>query len=446
MDHPELPQNIEAERATLGALLVNRDAIALIHHWFSADLLYLDRHRLIYTAIASLFARRTPPDLRTVTDELRRHDWLEEVGGVAYLATLSDGVVTSYHVEYYAREVERCAVLRRLIAAGGQIAAIGYDAGLQTDQALGDAQQALAALTLRSSRAGLVPLTDLLDHEYTRVERAANGERGAAGVPSGFADLDALTGGFQDQDLIILAARPSVGKSALMACFARNAARANERDSLIFSLEMSNAQLTQRLAAMESRVDSSRIRALSLSERDAQDYVGALGGLASLPIAIDDTPAVTVGSVRNAAYRHQAAHNRPLIIFVDYLQLMTAPGYKPDDRVQIVSAISRDLKALAKEMQCPVVALSQLSRGVESRQSHVPLLSDLRESGGLEQDADVVLMLYRDEMYDRESDKKGIAELYIAKHRNGPIGVVLLRFDAQTTRFDNLSSHYRGTP
>lgn len=440
MLHPELPQNIEAERATLACLLTNRDAIALVAHWLTADMFYLDRHALIYTAIHSLFSRRTPPDLRTVTDELRRREWLDRIGGIDYLMSLSDELPTSYHIEYYAKEVERCAVLRKLVTAGGRIAAIGYDDRLQTDQAIGDAQQALADIGTRASSAGLVSMSDLIDREYDRLDRFANGEQSAVGVKTGFRDLDELTGGLQDQDLIILAARPSVGKSALMLCLARGIAKcSSERDSLIFSLEMSKEQIIQRFESMDSRVDSSRIRTLQMSERDTSAFVESLGPLAGLPILIDDTPGVAVEYVRSAAYRHQAAHGRPLAIFVDYLQLMAAPGFKADDRVGAVSAISRDLKTLAKELRCPVIALSQLSRGVESRQSHIPMLSDLRDSGGIEQDADIVLFLYREEMYQKDTDRKGIAEIHIAKHRNGPIGVIPLRFDAQTTRFDDLT-------
>lgn len=440
MNLPELPQNIEAERATLGSLLTNRDAIVMVTNWLTAEMFYRDQHGLIYQAIQHLFSRRTPPDLRTVSDELRRHGQLDLIGGIAELIGLSDELPTSYHVEYYAREVERCAILRKLITASQQIARIGYDSSQDADQALGTAQKALTDISSRLTRGGLVPLSDLVDREYARLERMANEDAGALdGCRTGFRDLDELTGGLQDQDLIILAARPSVGKSALMACLARGAATIGGRDSLIFSLEMSSDQLTQRLTAMESRVDSSRIRTLRMNEGDTGAFVNALGTLAGVTIAIDDTPAASVGYVRNAAFRHQATHGRPLIIFVDYLQLMTAPGYRPDDRVQVVSAISRDLKALAKELRCPVVALSQLSRGVEGRQSHVPMLSDLRESGAIEQDADIVLFIYREELYDKETEKRGIAELHIAKHRNGPVGVVPLRFDSQTTCFTDLT-------
>lgn len=440
MNIPELPQNLEAERATLGCLITNRDAIVMVTNWLTPDMFYRDAHGQIYAAIQHLFALRVPPDLRTVSDELRRVGMLDPIGGLQELISLSDAIVTSYHVEYYAREVERCSILRRLVTASQAIARIGYDDSQDADAALGTAQKALADITTRSQRGGLVPLSDLVDREYNRLERMANESANTLdGCRTGFRDLDDLTGGLQDQDLIILAARPSVGKSALMACLARGAATVGGRDSLIFSLEMSSDQLTQRLTAMESRVDSSRIRTLRMNEGDTGAFVNALGTLAAYTIAIDDTPAVSVSYVRNAAFRHAAAHGRPMIIFVDYLQLMTAPGYRPDDRVQAVSAISRELKALAKEMRCPVVALSQLSRSVEGRQSHVPMLSDLRESGAIEQDADIVLFIYREELYDRETDKKGIAELHIAKHRNGPVGVIPLRFDSCTTTFSDLT-------
>lgn len=444
---PELPQNIEAEHATLGSLITNRDAIVMVTNWLTPDMFYLDRHGAIYAAIQRLFSRREPPDLRTVSDELRRGGQLETIGGLPYLVSLSDSVVTSYHVEYYAREVERCAVLRRLITASTQIARIGYDQSQDADTALGSAQKLLADISSRMVRGGLVPLSDLVDREYHRLEQAADDSASALpGCRTGFYDLDDLTGGLQDSDLILLAARPSVGKSSLMACLARGCASVGERDALIFSLEMSADQLTQRLTAIQSGVDSSRIRTLRMSESDVGAFMNALGKLSEVAIAIDDTPAVSVSAIRTAAFRHQAARGRPLVIFVDYLQLMSAPGFRPDDRVGIVSAISRDLKSLAKELNCPIVALSQLSRAVESRQSKVPILSDLRESGTQEQDADIVLFIYREELYDATTDKKGIAELHIAKHRNGPIGVVPLRFDAQTTRFDNLSNPFGGPP
>jgi len=437
---PELPQNIKAEKATLGALIANRDAIVMVASWLTPDLFYLEKHGQIYAAIQHLYLLRTPPDLRTVADELRKRGQLEGVGGAPYLSDLTESSITSYHVEYYAREVERVAVLRKLIRAGGTIASLGYDDTQDTETALGSATKTLADIRVKATQTGLVGMHSMVDREYARLERAANDDGAATlGVTTGLRDLDELTGGLADQDLIILAARPSVGKSSLMACMAYGVASGLARDVLIFSLEMSRDQLTQRLVSMRSGVDSSRIRTLRMNEADSRAFVQTLGDLAPIPIFIDDTPAVSVGYIRNAAYRHKAEHGRELVIFVDYLQLMTAPGEKIDNRVQVVSEISRGLKALAKELACPVVALSQLNRAVEGRHSHIPVLSDLRESGGLEQDADIVLMLYREEMYDKHTDRKGIAEVHIAKARNGPIGVVPLRFDSATTRFDTLT-------
>lgn len=438
MLHPELPANIEAERATLGSLLSNRDAIVMIASWVTADLFYLARHGHIYAAIAHLYANRVPPDTRTVADELRRREQLDGVGGVAYLSDLTDAVPTSYHVEYYAREVERCALLRQLVAAGGQIAALGYDDRLTTDAALGSAQQTIAAIQLRTVKTGLLPMSALVDRQYERMAKATSDDPGPAlGVCTHFRDLDEITGGLQDSDVIILAARPGVGKSAMMSGMALGVC--GQRSALVFSLEMSRDQLIQRMVASHARIDSHRIRTLHMSERDSRVFMESLTYLSQLPIFIDDTPAVSVSYIRNAAYRHIAEHGQPIVLFVDYLQLMTAPGMRADDRVQVVSAISRDLKGLAKELNCPVVALAQLSRAVESRTSHIPMLSDLRESGGIEADADIVMFLYREEMYDAETDKKGIAELHIAKHRNGPVGVVPLRFDAATTTFSDLT-------
>jgi replicative DNA helicase len=438
MLHPELPANIEAERATLGSLLVNRDAIVMVAPWLTAELFYMARHGQVYAAIAHLYANRVPPDTRTVADELRRRGQLDDVGGVVYLSDLTDAVPTSYHVEYYAREVERCALLRQLVAAGGQIAALGYDDRLTTDAALGSAQQAIAAIQLRTVKTGLLPMSVLVDHQYERMAKATSDDPGPAfGVCTHYRDLDEITGGLQDSDVIILAARPGVGKSALMSGMALGVC--DQRSALVFSLEMSRDQLIQRMVASHAKIDSHRIRTLHMSERDSRAFMESLTHLSQLPIFIDDTPAVSVAYIRNAAYRHVAEHGQPIVLFVDYLQLMTAPGMRADDRVQVVSAISRDLKALAKELHCPIVALAQLSRAVESRTSHIPMLSDLRESGGIEQDADIVMFLYREELYDTETDKKGIAELHIAKHRNGPVGVVPLRFDACTTTFSDLT-------
>jgi replicative DNA helicase len=433
MIHPELPYNLEAEQATLGALIANREAIVMIAPWFKAEMCYQERHQQIYTAILNLFNRRTPPDIRTVSDELTRTNLLDEVGGITYLADLTNAMGSSYHVEYYAREVERCAVNRQLIYAGGKIAAIGYQNG-ELDEALGSAQQELAKITSHSAAEGLMSFSTLADRQYEWLHSGI-----VSGVPTHFRDLDEYTGGLHDSDFIILAARPSVGKTALLLGMGYNIAQDQERDVLIFSLEMSRDQLMQRAAAMEAGIDLMRLRMMKLNEAEADCYMATLGSLAALPVFVDDTGAQSSAAIRAKASRHLAQRGRPLIVCIDYLQLMSAPGVKADNRVEAVSSISRNLKALAKELNCPVVALSQLSRGVEGRQSHIPMLSDLRESGGIEQDADIVLFIYREELYDKDTDKKGIAELHIAKHRNGPLGVLPMRFDAATTKFSDLT-------
>ena len=323
--------------------------------------------------------------------------------------------------------------------SAGIIARLGSDNGLDTEEMLGSAQKEIAQIQLRGGAKGLTFLADLTDGEYERLRRSSEGVRIGDGAMTGFRDLDEMTLGLQDQDLIILAARPSVGKTALAINLAHGVATADEpRDVLFFSLEMSRDQLMQRMEAMHSGIDSMRIRTLRMSNEEAARYVETLGHLEAVPIAIDETPAASLSYMRAESYRVQAERGRKMVIFVDYLQLMTTPGENADNRVQAVGEISRGLKALAKELNCPVVALSQLSRNLESRTSKVPMLSDLRESGGIEQDADIVMFIYREELYDPETDKKGIAELHIAKHRNGPIGVVPLRFFAPTTNFSTL--------
>jgi replicative DNA helicase len=434
------PANIDAERATLGALLLNREAIVAVAPWLRAEYFYLEKHDWIYRAMLSCYAARIPPDIRTVSEELRRRGRLEAVGGVVFLAELTDAVVTSYHVAYYGRIVERTALLRRLICIGGQIAALGFDEPEDADSAYAAAMQLLLGVRGHQT-ADLVPISEVVSSEFDAFHRGALGA-----APTGLRDLDELTGGLQRQDLIILAARPSVGKTGLALTIADHVADQGKTVA-IFSLEMSREQCVQRLAAMRAPEDLHRVRLRQLKDAALDRYVGALGQVGDLPIWIDETPARTPMEIRLLVQRFRAEHGDVGLIVIDYLQLMAAPR-RDGNRVQEVSEISRSLKALAKETNCPVLALSQLSRAVEQRQSHVPLLSDLRESGGLEQDADIVVFIYREELYDRETDKKGIAELIVAKHRNGPVGVVAVRFEPSTTRFLDLTRRspdgYRG--
>ncbi len=433
MTYPELPHNLEAERAVIGAAIVSRDALIRIAPWFNGAWFYLDRHIGLWKAIMAIHESGEAPTIAALTIALKRSGTLDTLGGFGYIAELTDNAM-SWQIETYAREVERCAILRQLVTAGANVAKLGYQHDLSADEALGSAQKELAQIALRGTASGLISFEALATRQYEWLDAGV-----APGIPTDFRDLDELTGGLHASDLVILAARPSVGKTAMLLNLAINIARRGTHDIQVFSLEMSRDQLMQRAAAMEARIDLMSLRLMRLSETSAQAYMAALGALAALPVFVDDTPAVPVSTIRNAAFRHQAERGRDLVLFVDYVQLMAAPGIKPDRRVEAVSSISRDLKALAKELDCPIVALSQLSRAVEGRQSKVPMLSDLRESGGLEQDADVVLFLYREELYDRETDKLGIAEVHIAKHRNGPIGVVPMRFDKSTTRFEDLT-------
>jgi replicative DNA helicase len=433
-----LPADIEAERATLGSILLNREAIIAVAPWLKPEHCYLEKHAWIYTAMLACYSRREPPDTRLVSAELRRAGRLDPVGGIPYLSELVDAVPTSYHIEYYARIVERTALLRALIVAGGRIAAIGYDEQGELDQAIGDAYRVLDEATARSAdERALMPIARIVEERYMALQSAAErDEEPQFGLATGLRDYDEMTGGLHKSNLVVLAARPSVGKSSLALCIAKNVAESGRRVD-IFSLEMSRMQCLDRLIAHRTGANLMDIRQMRLSERGLATYYDALGWAHALRIAFDETPALTLTDMRARLLRRAAHEGPPALVIVDYLGLMRAP--KAKNRYEEVSEIARGLKNLAKELDVPVLALSQLSRAVEGRTSHVPMLSDLRESGEIEQAADQVVFIYRDELYDTETDRKGIAELHIAKHRDGPIGVVSLRFEASTTRFETLS-------
>jgi replicative DNA helicase len=440
MTEKALPADIDAERATLGSVLLNRDAIIAVASWLLAGYFYLEKHAWIFEAMLACFGQRVPPDIRLVAAELRQQERLDQIGGIPYLAELVDSVPTSYHIEYYARIVERTALLRNGIQAGGRIAAIFYDES-DADKAIADAYAVLGEATKRAAdERALTPLSRTVDGRYAALNAAMERDEPVQfGVATGLVDYDDLTGGLHRSDLIILAARPGVGKSSLALCIARHIAEQQQRVD-IFSLEMSCEQNLDRLIAMRTGLNLMGVRQLAVSERDLAAYMDALGWAHALPIAIDETPAATLNDIRTRVLRRAARlDGSPALIIVDYLGLMRVP--KAKGRYEEVSEIARGLKNLAKELDVPVLALCQLSRAVEGRPSHVPLLSDLRESGEIEQAADQVAFIYREELYDRETDKKGIAELHIAKHRHGPLGVVPLRFDATTTRFENLERY-----
>ncbi len=435
MDERLPPHNIEAEQSVLGSLLIDRDAIIRVASYVKSEDFYFSANGTVYQAILDLYNRREPTDFLTLSDELERRSVLDDIGGVGYLSSLLNVVPTAVHVEYYGRIVERTATLRRLIDAGTHIVGIGFQDNLDAADALDSAEQALFTVSQRRQTKDFQSISDVLDKFFDQLDYLQQNRGEVVGVPTGFSDLDKLTGGLQRSDLSILAARPSMGKTAMALGMAYGAAVQHGRKVGIFSLEMSAEQLVQRLLATETGVDSHRLRLGNIDDSEWDRISRAFGRLAEAEIYIDDSANASVMDVRSKARRLQAEQGLDLII-VDYLQLMS--GRRTDNRVQEISEISRGLKGLARELNIPVVALSQLSRAVETRADHRPMLSDLRESGSIEQDADIVMFIYRDDKYDENSEKKGIAELIIAKHRNGPVGSVNLRFFERTARFADL--------
>lgn len=424
-----IPANPDAEQAVLGALLLNREAIIAVAPWLAPEHFFLEKHAWIYAAILACYRQRVPPDIRTVAEELRRHHQLDAVGGIAYLSELTDAVPTSYHIAYYGRIVEAAAVRRRLLAAAGTIAHVAGDERLPLDEAIVHAQTALLAATRRTDADIVVPIGEPLGALYDAIDAGT-----PPGTPTGFGDLDAITGGLHAGDLVLLGGRPGTGKTSLALAIALACAERGQ-PVLLFSMEMSREQLAQRLVAMRAQVDLAALRRHHLGEDRLRIALSAMSALAELPIWIDDTPAPAIADLHARAQRFLAERDALGLVVVDYLQLVQAHLGRDATRVQEVGAVSRGLKALARELRCPVLALSQLSRAIEQRADKTPLLSDLRESGQQEQDADLVLFIHREELYDRDPSKRGRAELHIAKHRNGPLGVVPLIFDAATTRF-----------
>jgi replicative DNA helicase len=434
------PQNLDSEQAVLGSILIDRDAIIEVADFLHPDDFYRQAHGRIFAAMLDLFEHREPIDVVTVAEALERAGELEAVGGPSYLSQLGNDTPTAVHVAQYGRIVERKALLRRLIQAAGRIAAIGYEDGPDIQEAIDRSEAELFAVSQRRSGDSFSPLRTLLHNAYDRLDylHAHRGE--IIGIPSGFPDLDLLTTGFQASDLIVLAARPSVGKTSLALNIAEHASVREGKTVGVFSLEMSKEQLVLRLLSSVAAIDSQRLRSGFLEEMDFARIAPAMNALSEAPLFIDDTPAITTMELRTKARRLQAERGLDLLI-VDYLQLMQATTSSRDaNRVQEVSEISRGLKSLARELKVPVLALSQLSRQPELRESAEPRLSDLRESGAIEQDADLVLFLWREkgdrDKSARESETDGeIVNLRLAKHRNGPTGEIKLWFKKSQTRF-----------
>jgi replicative DNA helicase len=438
MNSPDktIPANPEAEEAVLGSLLIDPDAIIKVASFLEPDDFYREKNGWIYRAILDLHERREPADFVTLVDELERRDQLQQVGGTAYITSLINSVPTAVHVEHYAHIVERTATLRRLIAAAGQIAALAYEEAEDVDEVVDRAEQLIFNVSERRIRRDLTPVRQIMHTVVDRLDYLHRHKGDLLGVPSGFSKLDKLLGGFQKSDLIILAARPGVGKTSLALNIAVNAAKRYGQRVAFFSLEMSSEQLVQRLLAAETGINQQRLRLGEINDDEWPMLMEAAGVLSETMLFIDDTPAVSALELRTKARRLQAEHGLDMVI-VDYLQLMRSDT-RSENRVQEISYISRSLKSLARELEVPLIALSQLSRAVESRSDHKPVLSDLRESGAIEQDADVVMFIYREELVTENTERKNIADVIVAKHRNGPTDTVPLYFDKTLTRFADL--------
>jgi replicative DNA helicase len=436
-----LPHNLEAEKCVLGAILINNQAFNQAAEVIDSTDFFRDAHRRIFEKMILLTDRNDPVDLVTLKDELARSGELDEVGGPAYIAALTDGVPRSANVEHYARIVREKSTLRRLIQSATEVATRAYEAEEDADDLLDEAERVIFQIAEGRMRSGFVRVGELVDSGYQLIEQL-QAQRGlVTGVPTGFMDLDEMTSGFQKSDLVIVAARPSMGKTSLVLNMALNAAVEHGRSVGVFSLEMSKEQLFMRMLTSESRVDAHRFRGGFLGEQDYARLVEAFARLHDARVFIDDTPSVGILEMRAKSRRLKLEHGLDMLV-VDYLQLMQGRG-RFESRQQELASISRSLKILAKELEVPILALSQLSRAPETRGDHRPQLSDLRESGALEQDADVVLFIFREDMYaidgERNPETEGTAEIIIGKQRNGPTGAVRLAFLKQYTRFENLA-------
>lgn len=442
-DRSAPPQSVDVEASLLGCILIDPDAIVKVSDLISSIDFYDERHRLIYEACVRLYEQQTPIDIITLSEELRAGGDLQRVGGAAYLTELTNTVPTATHAEQYAGIIATKSIRRRLISVSNEIAQVGHDEKRSIAELVEEAESKLFEVSQRHVKNDIVSMEDVLAASFERLDELHKDKGTVRGIPTGYKDLDAKLAGFQRSDLIILAARPSMGKTALALNFAQNVAVDSGFAVLMFSLEMSKEQLVDRLLASEAGVNSWNLRTGNLSDSDFEKIGHAMGILSEAQLYIDDTPGITVGELRTKARRE--AHKRELgLIIVDYLQLMSG-GSKfggSDNRVQEVSEISRGLKGVARELNVPIIALSQLSRSVESRSPQIPQLADLRESGSIEQDADVVAFIYREDYYNHESERPNIMDLLIQKHRNGPTGKVELYFDRERQKIKGLDTKH----
>ncbi|GLI82957.1 MULTISPECIES: replicative DNA helicase [Rossellomorea] len=439
------PQNIEAEQAVLGAVFLEPSALTTTSEILIPEDFYRHSHQKIYNVMLKLGDGGKAVDLITVTEELAAAKELEDVGGVAYLSELAGSVPTAANIEYYAKIVEEKSLLRRLIRTATDIASDGYAREDEVDALLGEAEKNIMEVAQRKNAGAFHNIKDVLVRTYDNIEILTNRKGDVTGIPTGFADLDHMTAGFQRNDLIIVGARPSMGKTAFALNIAQNVAVKARENVAIFSLEMGAEQLVMRMLCAEGNINAQNLRTGDLSDEDWRKLTMAMGSLSNAGIFIDDTPGIKVGEIRSKCRR--LAQDQGLgMIMIDYLQLIQGSGRAGENRQQEVSEISRALKGLARELQVPVIALSQLSRGVEQRQDKRPMMSDIRESGSIEQDADIVAFLYREDYYDKESENKNIIEIIIAKQRNGPVGAVSLAFVKEYNKFVNLERRFDDAP
>ncbi|MGF2618407.1 replicative DNA helicase [Bacillus salacetis] len=435
------PQNIEAEQAVLGAIFLEPSTLTQASESLIPEDFYRSSHQKIFNVMLNLSDKGKAVDLITVTEELSAIKELEDVGGVSYLSELAGSVPTAANIEYYAKIVEEKSLLRRLIRTATTIAQDGYSREDEVDALLSEAEKNIMEVAQRKNAGAFHDIKDVLVKAYDNIELLHNRTEDVTGIPTGFADLDEMTAGFQRNDLIIVAARPSVGKTAFALNIAQNVAVKTDENVAIFSLEMGAEQLVMRMLCAEGNINAQNLRTGSLTDEDWRKLTMAMGSLSNAGIYIDDTPGIKIGEIRSKCRRLKQEQGLGMVL-IDYLQLIQGSGRSGENRQQEVSEISRELKGLARELEVPVIALSQLSRGVEQRQDKRPMMSDIRESGSIEQDADIVAFLYRDDYYDKESENKNIIEIIIAKQRNGPVGTVSLAFVKEYNKFVNLERRY----
>ena len=434
------PHDAEAEQAILGSMLTDQDAVIDSIEVLKPEDFYREDNKYIYQAMCNLYNKAEPIDIITVKDELTSMQKFEAVGGIEYLALLPDKVPLVANADKYIKIVQEKSILRQLIKTAGEIESLGYEQTEEIDNIMDQAEKKIFDIMQGKNQKGYTPIKDVLIETFADLEKLYNQKEPITGIPTGFADLDYKTAGLHDSDLILVAARPAMGKSAFALNIATNAAINAKKPVIIFNLEMSKSQLVNRMLCSEAMVDSNKIRTGKIDEEDWIKLATALGPLSEAPIYIDDTPGISIAEIRAKCRKLKLEKNIGLIV-IDYLQLIQGSGKRNASREQEISEISRSLKILAKELDVPVIALSQLSRAAEARQDHRPMLSDLRESGAIEQDADIVMFLYRDDYYNPDSEKKNIAEVILAKHRAGSTGTVELLWMGNYTKFANLDKY-----